>query len=145
MKELKNGGTSRYMPWLVVMSDGLPEGKTTQITAERMAVLDEVSQELARRVKLKQLTTFSIGIGKYNNKEVMDKLSPGPRKSVHLQSYADGSQKFSDFFTWLSSSVGATSASIVDKVQIQPVSSWAEGWDAIETGVGNGSTWSKPL
>ena len=86
-KELKNGGTSRYMPWLVVMSDGLPEGKTTQITAERMAVLDEVSQELARRVKLKQLTTFSIGIGKYNNKEVMDKLSPGPRKSVHLQSY----------------------------------------------------------
>lgn len=103
-EELKHLGFSRYIPCLVVMSDGYPEGSTPQVTAERMAVLDEVSQELAKRVIHKTLTTFSIGIGKYNNEKVMDKLSPG-RKSVHLQSYADGRPKFDEFFSSLSSSL----------------------------------------
>ena len=144
-KELKHQGVSRYMPWLVVMSDGYPEGSSAQVTAERMAVLDEVSQELAKRVRHKTLSTFSIGIGKFNNEKVMDKLSPG-RKSVHLQSYADGSHKFNEFFTWLSSSVGTTSSKAPqEEVPMQPIGSWAEGWGAINTAAATEGNWKKSL
>ena len=129
LEDLRRQGISCYTPWLVVMSDGYPEGSTAQETAERMDSLDEVSQELAKRVANRKLTTFSIGMGKCNNKDVMDKLSPS-RSSVHLQSYSDGRPKFNEFFSWLSSCVGFPYKPNGD-LWLQPIGLWAEGWDKL--------------
>ena len=128
-RELKHQGVSLYMPWLVVISDGYPEGSNAQETVERMDRLDEVSQELAKRIANRKLTTFSIGMGKCNNKDVMDNLSPS-RSSVHLQSYSDGRPKFNEFFSWLSSCVGFPYKPNGD-LWLQPIGLWAEGLDKL--------------
>ena len=96
--EYKQQGVDYFQPWLVLMTDGTPNGDTEAL--ER-AVLR--TQEL---VKARKLTVFPIAIGDAADIETLGRFSPD-RSPLRLQG-AD----FKNFFAWLSESVVATSQSM---------------------------------
>lgn len=93
----KDTGVDYYQPWLVLMTDGEPNGSA-----------EELERAIARTVSMvneKKLTVFPIGIGKEADMETLNRFSPG-RVALRLQGL-----KFKEFFAWLSKSVSKTSQS----------------------------------
>lgn len=95
--EYKERGVDYYQPWLVLMTDGEPNGNSA-----------ELSRAISRTVNLvdqKKLTVFPIGIGPKADMAVLAQFSP-KRPPLKLQGL-----KFREFFAWLSKSVSKTSQS----------------------------------
>lgn len=95
--EYKEAGVDYYQPWLVLMTDGEPNGDSS--------ILEEA---IARTTKLaleKKLTVFPIGIGDDAHMDTLARFSPG-RKPLKLRGL-----RFKEFFEWLSRSVSTTSQS----------------------------------
>ncbi|WP_294439969.1 VWA domain-containing protein [uncultured Slackia sp.] len=108
-------GVDYYQPWLVLMTDGKPNGNNF--------VLQQQITRVADMVERKKLTVFPIGIGSDADMNVLAKFSPG-RSPLRLQGL-----KFSDFFSWLSKSVSRVSQSTPgDKVtlDVDGIRGWAE-------------------
>lgn len=98
-KELyKNMGISYYQPWLILMTDGEPTDNYNRIV-----------KELKKEVENKNLTMFSIGIGKSVNKEKLKLISP-TNEIFNLKGL-----EFMNFFNWLSESVSKVSMSIPEE------------------------------
>ncbi len=93
----KDAGVDYYQPWLVLMTDGEPNGSAEE--------LERAISRTASMVNEKKLTVFPIGIGKEADLETLNRFSPG-RMALRLQGL-----KFSEFFAWLSKSVSKTSQS----------------------------------
>lgn len=96
--EYKSKGVDYYQPWLVLMTDGSPNGD-----------LQELSRAIARTVELsnsRKLSVFPIGIGRAADMDVLARFSP-KRSPLRLQGL-----KFREFFEWLSQSVSRTSQSM---------------------------------
>lgn len=93
-----NSGVLNFQPWLVLMTDGQPNGDKP--TLER--AIDRVSTLVAA----KKLTVFPIGIGSDADMSVLARLSPG-RPPMSLKGLA-----FREFFEWLSRSVSKVSQSM---------------------------------
>lgn len=111
----KASGVDYYQPWLVLMTDGQPNGNNL--------VLQQQVARVAHMAETKKLTVFPIGIGSGANMDVLARFSPG-RSPLRLQGL-----KFSEFFSWLSKSVSRVSQSTPgDKVtlDVDGIRGWAE-------------------
>ena len=97
-QEYRDAGVDYYQPWLVLMTDGYPNGD------ER--ALERSITRTVEMIKNRKLTIFPIGIGKDADMNVLQRFSPN-RTPLRLQGL-----KFNEFFSWLSKSVSRTSQSI---------------------------------
>lgn len=114
-QEYKDKGVDYYQPWLVLMSDGVPNGDTFE--------LDRAVDRTVELVNQKKLTVFPIGIGSEADMGVLSEFSP-KRAPLKLQGL-----KFQEFFAWLSRSVSKTSQSSPDeivKLDLEGIKGWAE-------------------
>ena len=96
-QEYKDKGVDYYQPWLVLMTDGVPNGDPV--------ALDRAITRTAQAVNQRKLTVFPIGIGNEADMNVLNSFSP-KRSALKLQGL-----KFQEFFSWLSKSVSKTSQS----------------------------------
>lgn len=114
-KEYSNNGVDYYQPWLVLMTDGQPNGLKRE--------LERAVERVNKLVEEGKLTVFPIAIGENADIKVLERFSK-ERKPLKLQGL-----KFKEFFAWLSKSVSNTSKSMVgDKVKldIDGLKGWAE-------------------
>ena len=95
--EYKDKGVDYYQPWLVLMTDGEPNGNSGELSRAIQRTVDLVNS--------RKLTIFPIGIGPDADMSTLAKFSPN-RAPLKLQGL-----KFREFFSWLSKSVSKTSQS----------------------------------
>ena len=113
--EYKSVGVDYFQPWLVLMTDGAPNGSTYEL---QRAI--SRTNELANNRKL---TIFPIGIGDEADMNYLARFSP-KRNPLRLKG-----MNFKEFFEWLSQSVCIVSNSMPgDKIEIDRagIKSWAE-------------------
>lgn len=114
-QEYKDKGIDYYQPWLVLMTDGEPNGN-----------IEELKKAINRTVEMvnnKKLTVFPIGIGSDADMNTLNKFSP-KRAALKLQGL-----KFQEFFAWLSKSVSKTSQSTPGetiKLDLEEIKGWGE-------------------
>ena len=118
-QEYRNIGVQHYHPWLVLMSDGKPNGDVSE--------LEKASQRSSGLAENRKLVVFPVGIGRDADRDSLAKFSPRiqPRKLTGMN--------FREFFEWLSKSTDRVSASKPeDKVDLPPVT-WGTdgGWGSI--------------
>ncbi len=114
-QEYKDKGVDYYQPWLVLMTDGVPNGDTIELNRAIRRTTEMVNQ--------KKLTVFPIGIGNESDMSTLNSFSP-KRPALKLQGL-----KFQEFFAWLSKSVSKTSQSIPGesiKLDVEGIKGWAE-------------------
>lgn len=112
-QEYQKKGVDYYQPWLVLMTDGQPNGNSAE--------LERAISRITAMANAKKLTIFPIGIGQEADMSTLSRLSP-KRPPLRLQGL-----KFKEFFEWLSKSVSRTSQSTPgEKVALDPVGSWGE-------------------
>lgn len=113
--EYKDRGVDYYQPWLVLMTDGAPNGDSAELSRAINRTVDLVNQ--------KKLTVFPIGIGSEADMGVLAQFSP-KRPPLKLQGL-----KFREFFAWLSKSVSKTSQSTPGesvKLDVDGIKGWGE-------------------
>ena len=114
-QEYKDAGVDYYQPWLVLMTDGEPNGDSS-----------ELSRAINRTVELvrnKKLTVFPIGIGDSADMNILKQFSPN-RQPLRLQGL-----KFKEFFGWLSKSMSKTSQSTPGEtipLDVDGIKGWGE-------------------
>lgn len=111
--EYKACGVDYYQPWLVLMTDGAPNGDSAELSRAINRTVDLVNQ--------KKLTVFPIGIGSDADMDVLAQFSP-KRPPLKLQGL-----KFREFFAWLSKSVSKTSQSTPGenvKLDVEGIKGW---------------------
>lgn len=96
-EEYRRQGIEYYQPWLVLMTDGIPNGDHAELERAK-----ERTQTLVRNRKL---TIFPIGIGEEADMSTLAQLSPATTP-LHLRDL-----RFREFFAWLSRSVQRVSES----------------------------------
>lgn len=112
-KEYKDKGVDYYQPWLILMTDGAPNGNNSELV--------RAIQRTTKLVNERKLTVFPIGIGNEADMSILNSFSP-KRSALKLQGL-----KFREFFAWLSQSVSKTSQSIPgENVKLDPIKEWAE-------------------
>lgn len=114
-EEYKDKGVDYYQPWLVLMTDGEPNGDSRKL---QMAI-----DRTCCMVNSRKLTVFPIGIGSYADMGTLAKFSPN-RSPLKLQGL-----KFKEFFEWLSKSVSKTSQSTPGeniKLDVEGIKGWGE-------------------
>ena len=113
-QEYRDRGIEYYQPWLVLMTDGEPNGDPSELERAIQRTADAASQ--------KKLTVFPIGIGSDANMDKLRKFSVPERRPLRLQGL-----KFREFFQWLSQSVSRTSQSMPgEKIAMEDIRGWAE-------------------
>ena len=113
--QYKSKGVDYYQPWLVLMTDGKPNGSS--------ALLEESIARTNALIAQKKLTIFPIGIGNHADMRVLARYSP-QRPPLKLQGL-----KFRQFFSWLSQSVAKTSQSLPGEriaLDMEGLKGWAE-------------------
>ena len=95
--EYKEKGVDYFQPWLVLMTDGEPNGDKEALIRAINRTRDYVNSN--------KLTVFPIGIGGSVDLDTLNQFSP-KRQALQLQGL-----QFQDFFSWLSQSVVQTSKS----------------------------------
>lgn len=114
-QEYKDKGVDYYQPWLVLMTDGVPNGSLSE--------LNNAAKRASDMVKEKKLSVFPIGIGSDADMETLARFSP-KRSPLKLQGL-----KFCEFFTWLSKSVSRTSQSTPGEnisLDVEGIKGWSE-------------------
>lgn len=113
--EYKNAGVDYFQPWLVLMTDGKPNGSSMELNRAITR-----TNELANQRKL---TIFPIGIGPEADMNCLARFSPR-RPPLRLKG-----MNFKGFFEWLSASVSRTSQSMPGdkiKLDLDGIKSWGE-------------------
>lgn len=95
--EYKEKGVDYFQPWLVLMTDGTPNGDREALIRAINRTRDYVNSD--------KLTVFPIGIGEAADMQILNQFSP-KRRALRLQGL-----QFKEFFSWLSQSVSQTSKS----------------------------------
>ena len=103
-REYKQKGVQYYQPWLVVMTDGYPEGESSD-------KIERAKSRVAEMVANKKLVVISVAIGDDADMDLVRSLSTACGRLKDL--------KFREFFKWLSQSVTSTSHSNGQKITIQ--------------------------
>lgn len=114
-EEYKDCGVDYYQPWLILMTDGEPNGSKSE--------LERAIHRTSELVSQKRLTVFPIGIGSEADMDVLRQFSP-KRQPLKLQGL-----KFREFFAWLSKSVSKTSQSTPGeniKLDLDGIKGWGE-------------------
>lgn len=104
----RNAGVAYYQPWLVIISDGVPNAGWEHAAAQ--------AQQMSANRKL---VCLPIGV-EGADLNILGRFSAKPAKSL------DG-LKFNEFFEWLSASMSRVSASASTSaaVQLAPTDSWS--------------------
>lgn len=113
--EYQEKGVDYYQPWLVLMTDGEPNGDSYE--------LKRAIQRTNELVDQKKLTVFPIGIGGQADMDVLRQFSP-KRRPLRLKGL-----KFKEFFEWLSQSVSRTSNSTPGEkipLDVEGIGDWGE-------------------
>lgn len=113
--EYADKGVDYYQPWLVIMTDGEPNGNEAEFARAKARIADLVSK--------RKLTVFPVGIGAEANLNILKELSP-KRVPLKLKGL-----KFREFFQWLSQSVSTISQSMPGetiKWDLDGIKSWGE-------------------
>lgn len=111
-QQYKDSGIDYYQPWLVVMTDGKPNGDS--------AVLEEACRQTSSLQAEKKLCIFPIGIGDQADMQVLGRISP------HQRTFKLEGLKFVEFFQWLSKSVSRISQSMPgETVSLDTDSDWS--------------------
>ena len=114
-QEFKDKGVDYYQPWLVLMTDGEPNGDGAEFNRAVSRTTDLVNN--------RKLTVFPIGIGDKADMNCLAKFSP-KRPPLRLKG-----MNFKGFFEWLSASVSRTSQSMPgDTVKLPNPADWAIPW-----------------
>ncbi|MCL2377943.1 MAG: VWA domain-containing protein [Defluviitaleaceae bacterium] len=114
-QEYRDRGVDYYQPWLVLMTDGTPNGSP-----------HDLQRAIARTQELvnnKKLTIFPVGIGDEADMNMLRNFSP-KRSPLKLKG-----ANFRQFFQWLSQSVSRTSQSMPGEnisLDIEGIKGWAE-------------------
>lgn len=114
-REYQDKGVDYFQPWLVLMTDGAPNGSEEE--------LERAIRRTEELVNAKKLTVFPIGIGEAADMNTLKRFSP-KRTPLRLQG-----MKFREFFQWLSQSVSRTSMSMPGEsvsLDKEGILSWAE-------------------
>lgn len=119
LREYSASGIQYYHPWLVLMSDGKPNGDVSEF--ERAA---SRARDLVERRKL---VVFPVGVGKDADRDSLAQFSTRivPRKLTGMN--------FREFFGWLSMSTDRVSASKPGEKIDLPQVTWGTdgGWGSI--------------
>ncbi|MCI6981587.1 MAG: VWA domain-containing protein [Akkermansia muciniphila] len=114
--DYRRNGVDYYQPWLVIMTDGEPNGDENE--------LERAISRTCNMVNGRKLTLFPIGIGGDADMEVLRRFSP-KRTPLRLRGL-----NFREFFTWLSQSVAVVSQSTPGetgiKLDLEGVRGWGE-------------------
>ncbi len=113
-QEYKTNGIEYFQPWLVLMTDGKPNGDESEFSR---AIRRTVDMESNRK-----LTIFPIGIGSSADMNALAQFS-AKRSPLKLQGL-----KFREFFSWLSKSVSTTSQSVPGEtisLDLEGLKGWA--------------------
>ena len=109
--EYKNSGVQYYHPWLVIMSDGQPNGIASEF--------ERAVTRAAELERMNKLETFAIGIGNDADMRALSQFSPR-RGAVSLVGL-----NFNGFFEWLSISTQRISVSRPgDSINLPPINNW---------------------
>lgn len=111
----KDKGIDYFQPWLVVMTDGTPNGSPSE--------LDTAISRVRKMVNDRKLTIFPLGVGPEADMSVLAKLSPR-RSPLKIKE-----TKYKEFFEWLSQSVVTTSQSMPGETQtldVEGIKGWSE-------------------
>lgn len=114
-KDYKDKGVDYYQPWLVLMTDGEPNGSAS----EMQRAIDRTTD----LVNVRKLTVFPIGIGDEADMNCLARFSPR-RPPLRLKG-----MNFAGFFEWLSQSVSRTSQSMPGdtvKLDLDGIKTWGE-------------------
>ncbi|MEG2246549.1 MAG: VWA domain-containing protein [Romboutsia sp.] len=117
-QEYQDKGVEYYQPWLVLMTDGAPNGNSIE--------LNKAISRTNELVDNKKLTVFPIGIGNHADMSTLEKFSPR-RQPLRLKGL-----NFKEFFEWLSQSVVKTSQSMPGE-SIQLDLEGLKGWVNLES------------
>jgi uncharacterized protein YegL len=112
-QEYKDAGVDYFQPWLIIMSDGQPNGDS--------AILETAIKRTSELQMQKKLAIFPIGIGDDADMDVLQQISPA-RPPLRLKGL-----NFPEFFLWLGRSVARTSQSMPGeevKLDTSGISSW---------------------
>ena len=113
--EYKEAGVDYYQPWLVLMTDGEPNGSPAE--------LERAIARTRALVNNRKLTVFPIGIGPKADMNVLARFSP-KRSPLRLKGL-----NFKEFFEWLSQSVSTVSQSMPGdriKLDVEGIKGWGE-------------------
>lgn len=111
-------GVDYFTPWLVIMTDGQPNGSSAELA--------RAEARIRKMVEAKKLIVLPIAIGNEADQSALAKLSPD-RAPVKLRGL-----RFKEFFEWLSKSIERTSNSMpgeiipLDTEGIFNVNGWGE-------------------
>lgn len=114
-EEYKRCGVSYYQPWLVLMTDGQPNGSAAE--------LQRAKDRVAQLVNNRKLTVIPIGIGPNADMNVLSEFSPR-LKPLRLKGL-----RFKDFFSWFSQSVSSVAQSQpgdMVSLDLDSIKGWAE-------------------
>ena len=111
-------GVLYYQPWLVLMTDGQPNGSGAE--------LERAATRVGAMIAAKKLTVFPIGIGPDADMGVLARFSPAHRPPLRLRGLS-----FKEFFEWLSKSVSRVSRStpgdpVKEDLNIEDLPGWAD-------------------
>lgn len=109
----KDKGVDYFQPWLVIMTDGTPNGSKSE--------LDTAISRVQKMVNERKLTVFSLGVGPEADMSVLAKFSP-KRSPLKIKE-----TKYKEFFEWLSQSVVTTSQSMPGETQTLDIAG-IQGW-----------------
>ncbi len=115
-REYQDKGVDYFQPWLVLMTDGAPEGSNP-------IELERAIQRASDMAKAKKLSIFPIGIGDEADMDTLARFSP-LRTPLRLKG-----MRFKEFFQWLSQSVSRTSMSMPGediKLDKEGIMGWGE-------------------
>lgn len=108
----KETGQPYYRPIVVLITDGEPDKDQD---------VEGLSQEITAAVESKKFTFFGLGVKGYNHR-ILQHICPPSAQPLPLSGY-----KFSEFFKWLSNSIGIiTKSKEGESIELPPVSDWAQ-------------------
>lgn len=112
----RKAGISYFRPWLIIMSDGYPEGHSP-------AELIRAQNRVAEMIMSKKVVSLPISIGNCDNPEL---ATFGDGALLHLKE-----DSFSDFFKWLHKSVSESSSGTPgDEVDFRKLLEGAKSWSS---------------
>lgn len=113
-QEYKDKGVDYYQPWLIVMTDGQPNGS--------QATLQGALDRTVEMANNRKLSIFPIAIGEDADLEILRTLSP-KRTPLRLNGLM-----FKEFFVWLGKSIVQTSNSMPGEsipLDVDGIKGWA--------------------
>ncbi len=107
----KNTGQTYYRPMIVLITDGEPDSDQD---------VAGLSQEVSSAINAKKFMFYALGVQGYNHQKLLQVCSTPPPLPLDAK-------KFSEFFRWLSNSIGIiTKSTEGDRLALPPVSDWTQ-------------------